>query len=178
MIGVLVILYYFMRLFTANPQSGILQPSIISLYVIYLTWSAITNDTREYAVCEYAWRGRVWSVRKKPLEILDHGWELNPGHRKDRQWDFSFSQYRDWFMLTYSNSVIKLRNPYSFVHCWALLSFEVCNPSLTEILIEIEGKNSTGNGTVTHSAGTWGQPIDGISIVTLIIWFIAITYAR
>jgi len=29
--------------------------------------------------------GRVRSVREKFLEILFHGWELNPGHREDRQ---------------------------------------------------------------------------------------------
>ena len=30
--------------------------------------------------------GRVWSAREKSLEILRHGWELNPGHGEDRQW--------------------------------------------------------------------------------------------
>ncbi|XP_067938139.1 serine incorporator 1-like [Watersipora subatra] len=29
----------------ANPRSGLLQPAIISLYIAYLTWSSITNDT-------------------------------------------------------------------------------------------------------------------------------------
>ena len=31
--------------------------------------------------------GRMWSAREKSLEILYHGWELNPDHGEDRQWD-------------------------------------------------------------------------------------------
>jgi len=29
----------------------------------------------------------VWSAREKFLEILYHGWKLNPGHGEGRQWD-------------------------------------------------------------------------------------------
>jgi len=29
----------------------------------------------------------LWSAREKSLEILRHGWELNPSHGEDRQWD-------------------------------------------------------------------------------------------
>jgi len=79
----------------ANPRSGLLQPSIIALYVIYLTWSAITND---------------------PL----------------------------------------------------------CNPSLTEIYIELKGDNSTA---ASMSGGSWGSQFDAISIITLLIWFVAIIYS-
>ena len=39
--------------------------------------------------------GRVWSAREKSLEILRRGWELNPGHREDRQWAIPLS-YHDW----------------------------------------------------------------------------------
>ena len=31
--------------------------------------------------------GRMWSPREKSLEILHHGWEVNPGHWENRQWD-------------------------------------------------------------------------------------------
>jgi len=37
--------------------------------------------------------GRVWSAREKSLEILRHGWELNPGRRKDRQWAIPLSYH-------------------------------------------------------------------------------------
>ena len=43
--------------------------------------------------------GRVWSAREKSLEILHRGWELNPGHREDRQWDRQTLSYRDWANL-------------------------------------------------------------------------------
>jgi len=39
--------------------------------------------------------GRVWSAREKSLEILRRGWELNPGHGEDRQWDIP-PCYHDW----------------------------------------------------------------------------------
>ena len=35
--------------------------------------------------------GRVWSPRNKSLEILCRDWELNPGHREDRQWAIPLS---------------------------------------------------------------------------------------
>ena len=38
------------------------------------------------ATLAQSWVGRVWSAGEKPLEILCHGWELNPGHKEDRQW--------------------------------------------------------------------------------------------
>jgi len=43
--------------------------------------------------------GRVWSAREKSLEILRRGWELNPDHRKDRQWAIPLS-YHDWLGIT------------------------------------------------------------------------------
>jgi len=39
--------------------------------------------------------GGVRSAREKSLEVLPHGWELNPGHREDRQWAIPLS-YHDW----------------------------------------------------------------------------------
>lgn len=35
---------------TANPKSGLLQSSLMSLYVLYLTWSAMTNNPGKSAV--------------------------------------------------------------------------------------------------------------------------------
>ncbi len=32
------------------PSSGLLQASFISLYVVYLTWSAMVNEPRDYIV--------------------------------------------------------------------------------------------------------------------------------
>jgi len=31
--------------------------------------------------------GRMWSAREESLEMLRHGWGLNPGYGEDRQWD-------------------------------------------------------------------------------------------
>jgi len=38
----------------------------------------------------------------KSLEILRHGWDLNPGHREDRQWDAFILplSYHDWLINT------------------------------------------------------------------------------
>ena len=36
---------------------------------------------------------RVWSAREKSLKILQRGWELNPGHREDRQWAIPLSYH-------------------------------------------------------------------------------------
>jgi len=41
--------------------------------------------------------GRVWSVREKSLEMLRRGWELNPGHKEDRQWAIPLSYHDHWF---------------------------------------------------------------------------------
>lgn len=30
-----------------NPKSGLLQPAMLSVYIMFLTWSAITNDNRK-----------------------------------------------------------------------------------------------------------------------------------
>ena len=45
--------------------------------------------------------GREWSARENSLGILCHGWELNPGHGKDRQWDsFIFPlSFCDWLQV-------------------------------------------------------------------------------
>jgi len=32
--------------------------------------------------------GRVWSAREKSLEIFRRGWELNPGHKEDRLYNY------------------------------------------------------------------------------------------
>jgi len=37
-------LYFCMFLQDASPQSGLLQSSIITLYTMYVTWSAMTNN--------------------------------------------------------------------------------------------------------------------------------------
>ena len=39
--------------------------------------------------------GRVWSAREKSIEILRRGWELNPGHREDKQLTIPLI-YHDW----------------------------------------------------------------------------------
>jgi len=41
---------------------------------------------------------RSRSAREKFLEILRRGWELNPGHKEDRQWAIPLS-YHDWLSL-------------------------------------------------------------------------------
>jgi len=41
-----------------------------------------------------------WAAREKSLEILRHGWELNPGHGEDRQWAIPLSY---WTVLKWCN---------------------------------------------------------------------------
>ena len=51
----------------------------------------------DWAIFCHAGSGRVgrgWSARKKSLEILLHGRELNPGHEEGRQWN-------NWAELSY-----------------------------------------------------------------------------
>ena len=51
--------------------------------------------------------GRVWSAREKSFKILRHGWELNPGHWKNIQWDsFLFPlSYNDWSQLSINTQI-------------------------------------------------------------------------
>lgn len=97
LISIVSIIAVLPKIQDANPRSGLLQPSIIALYVIYLTWSAITNDPE-------------------------------------------------------------------------------CNPSLTEIYIELKG-NSSGTASKSVSRGSLGSQFDAISLITLVIWFVAIIYS-
>jgi len=82
---------------------------------------------------------------------------------------------------------IQARNPKSGLLQPALLSMYItyltwsaitndnlCNPSLTEIYINLGGPNNTAT---TSEANTWGQQFDAISIITLVIWFAAILYS-
>jgi len=34
--------------FVANPRSGLLQSSVITVYVMFLTWSAMTNNPSQF----------------------------------------------------------------------------------------------------------------------------------
>jgi len=59
----------------------------------------VVSMREDWAIFCHAGSGRVggvWSVWEKSLEMLRHGWELNPGHGEDRQWD-SFSH---WAIMT------------------------------------------------------------------------------
>lgn len=37
----------------SQPRSGLLQSSIVTLYTMYLTWSAMTNEPGESLQCRY-----------------------------------------------------------------------------------------------------------------------------
>jgi len=47
---------------------------------------SLREDWVIFCPASSGWVGRVWSARKKFLETLHNGWELNPLHGDDRQW--------------------------------------------------------------------------------------------
>jgi len=70
--------------------------------------------------------GRVWSTRQKSIEILRRAWELNLGHKADRQWAIALC-YHDCLFLYWQRYFLKIsgleilnRNRYS----WLLLTRE------------------------------------------------------
>jgi len=74
--------------------STLYQPSSVCLSLAGLRPSSslstgcVVSLRGDWAIFCHAGSGRVgvWSAREKSLEMLRRGWELNPGHREDRQW--------------------------------------------------------------------------------------------
>ena len=61
-----------------------------------LSTGCVVSLRGDWAIFCYAGSGRVgrvWSARENSLEILRRGWELNPGHRENRQWAIPLSYH-------------------------------------------------------------------------------------
>jgi len=55
------------------------------LLAVHRLYGVIERRLSHFLPCWLRTDGRVRSAREKSLEILRHGWELNPGHGEDRQ---------------------------------------------------------------------------------------------
>jgi len=72
---------------------------------------------------------------------------------------------------------------YIYIYIYPMQSIPIvlvdCNPSLTQIYIKLNGGATTPNATATsNSTGAFGSQVDAISIISLVIWFVAIIYSR
>lgn len=78
-------LYFCMCLQDASPQSGLLQSSIITLYTMYITWSAMTNNPSKLHIKK--------NLRKYLLSVFGLSFHFMSFHFVPTQIDAIFGEF-------------------------------------------------------------------------------------
>ena len=89
-----------------------------------LSTGCVVSLRGDWAIFRHAGSGRVSRVqspREKSLGILRRGWELNPGHREDRQWGNVYRIDILWFSRRNYNDTYIGNRILNWIVCWYLV---------------------------------------------------------